>query len=289
MVEDTRVRSTDTVLVTGGSGVLGALVVRRLLDAGTRVRVLSRRAERPDTVPEKAEWTVGDLTAGAGLAAALDGVTAVVHCATDSRKWSNDVTAARRLTEVARASGSRPHLVYISIVGIDRVPFGYYRVKLAVERLLAESGLPFTVLRATQFHDLLLAVAQRLVRLPVVPVPSGVLFQPVETAEVADRLAELALGEPSGRVQDLGGPRVWDAVALVRALLRASGRRRLVLPLPLPGKAIKAVRGGGLLTLDGARGQRGFEEFLADAPLANRTYGAASRGGGRGRASGAAV
>jgi uncharacterized protein YbjT (DUF2867 family) len=282
MTEDTHVTNPGTVLVTGGSGVLGALVVRRLLDSGVRVRVLSRRAERPDTVPEKAEWAVGDLTEGTCLAAALDGVTSVVHCATDARKWRNDLTGARLLIEAARGVSPWPHLVYISIVGIDRVPFGYYRVKLAVERLLAESGLPFTVLRATQFHDLLLALAQRLARLPVVPVPSGALFQPVETAEVADRLAELAVGEPSGRVQDLGGPRMWDAVALARAVLKASGRRRPVLPLPLPGKAMKAVRAGGLLTLDDARGQRGFEDFLADAPLENHTYGAASRGSVRG-------
>lgn len=278
MTEGMGFAGTDTVLVTGGSGVLGTPVVRRLLDSGMLVRVLSRRAERPKTVPEEAQWAVGDLTTGGGLRAALDGVGVVVHCATDSRRWRNDLTSARRLAEAAHGSGPAPHIVYISIVGVDRVPFGYYRVKLAVERLLADCGLPVTVLRATQFHDLLLAVAQRLIRLPVVPVPSGALFQPVETAEVAERLAELALGEPAGRVPDMGGPRVWDAADAVRAVLRASGRRRLVLPLPFPGKTMRAVRGGGLLLDGGTRGRRGFEAFLADAPVQVRTYGAASRG-----------
>jgi uncharacterized protein YbjT (DUF2867 family) len=270
--------ATGTVLVTGGSGVLGALVVRRLLDAGVPVRVLSRQAARPGSVPEKAEWAVGDLAAGVGLRAALEGVGTVVHCASDSRKWRNDPLAARHLIDAARATGLSPHIVYISIVGIDRVPLGYYGAKLAVEEALAESGLPFTILRATQFHDLVLAAAQQLARLPVVPVPAGALSQPVETAEVAERLAELALGGPAGRVPDLGGPRVWAAADAARAVLRASGRRRPVLSLPLPGRAMRAVRAGGLLPpVDAERGRRGFEDFLADAPLKDRRYGAASR------------
>lgn len=276
--ETARRTGPDAVLVTGGSGVLGALVVRRLLDAGAAVRVLSRRARPPATVPEGAGWAVGDLVTGAGLDAALHGVGTVVHCASDARKAMNDVTAARRLIGAARAAAApAPHIVYISIVGVDRVPLGYYRSKLAVERLLADSGLPVTVLRATQFHDLLLAVAQRLARLPVVPVPAGVVVQPVDAGEVAERLARMALGPPRGRVPDFGGPRVWKAADAVRAVLRASGARRLVLPLPVPGGVMKAVRSGGLLAAGGERGRRGFEEFLAGAPLRDRGYGAASR------------
>src|SRR5262245_58912794 len=126
-------------LVTGGTGTLGRAVVARL----DSPRVLSRRPG-PDRM-------VGDLATGAGLAAALSEVDTVIHCATSAGK--NDVTHAQRLIEAATAS--RPHIVYVSIVGIDEIPLGYYRTKLAVERLLAESGLPYTVLRATQFHDLI--------------------------------------------------------------------------------------------------------------------------------------
>jgi uncharacterized protein YbjT (DUF2867 family) len=259
----------ETILVTGGSGVLGTAVVRRLLDAGRPVRVLSRRPgpERGPGVPDKAEWVVGDLADGAGLAAALDGVAVVVHCASDTKSaGKTDEAGTRNLIDAARAGGARPHIVYVSIVGIDLVPFRYYRAKLAVERLLEESGLPYSVLRATQFHDLVLAVAQQAARLPVVPVPSGVLVQPVEAGEVADRMAELALGEPVGRAPDFGGPQVWTAVDAVRAVLRASGRRRPVVSVPLPGRMIAALRAGGLLVRDaegGAQGRHGFGEFLA--------------------------
>ncbi|WP_206305362.1 SDR family oxidoreductase [Actinacidiphila soli] len=270
---------SETILVTGGSGVLGAAVVRRLLDTGRPVRVLSRRPQRAANTPEKAEWAVGDLATGAGLAEALDGVGVVVNCASDTKgAGKTDETATRHLVEAAQAAGS-PHVVHVSIVGIDLVPVGYYKAKLAAERLLQTSGLPYTVLRATQFHDLVLAGVQQLARLPVVPVPSGALVQSVEVGEVADRLAELALGEPVGRAPDLGGPKVWSGADLVRAVLRASGRRRSVLPLPLPGKAMKALRAGGLLVREGGSvGRRGFDDFLAAAPLGDRTYGAAQAG-----------
>jgi uncharacterized protein YbjT (DUF2867 family) len=209
----------------------------------------------------------------------------VVHCASDTKHaGKSDEAAARSLVEAARAGGRRPHIVFVSIVGIDLVPLRYYRAKLAVERLLAESGLPHSVLRATQFHDLVLAVAQQLTRLPVVPVPSGVLVQPVDAGEVADRIAELALSEPVGRAPDFGGPRVWNVPDAVRAVLRASGRRRPVLPLPLPGRGMRALRAGGLLVREGTVGRNGFEEFLATAPLGDRGYGAAARVSGTDRA-----
>ncbi|AEW96947.1 MULTISPECIES: SDR family oxidoreductase [Streptomycetaceae] len=271
----------DTTLVTGGTGVLGTALVARLRAAGRPVRVLSRRPPAPDAVPlEGTEWAVGDLTSGAGLAAALEGVGTVVHCATDSRRWKNDPVAAERLVEAARAAGS-PHLVYISIVGIDRVPFPYYRAKLAVERIVAGSGLPWTVLRTTQFHDLLLAVARQLTRLPVALVPSGVRMQPVDVADVAARLADLAAGAPAGCVPDMGGPEVMTLADAVRAVLRATGGRRPVLEVPLPGGLVRATRHGGLLAPDNPADGHRFTDFLAEASFDSRRYGAASRGGGQ--------
>jgi uncharacterized protein YbjT (DUF2867 family) len=266
----------DTVLVTGGTGVLGAAVARRLVADGRRVRVLSRRAERPATVPQRAQWAVGDLISGSGLAAALDGVGAVVHCATDTRHWKNDIIGTRHLIAAARAAGS-PHLLYVSIVGVDRVPFGYYQVKRRVERELEDCGLPWTVQRTTQFHDLLLALAQQLTRLPVAFAASGLVFQPVDAGEVADKVAQLAVGEAAGRVPDMGGPEVLSAAEVVEAVLRARGRRRPVVSVPLPGKLARAVRDGGLLAPGHAVGQRRFADFVAHAPLNDRRYGAAQR------------
>ncbi|MFR9674456.1 SDR family oxidoreductase [Streptomyces sp. TR06-5] len=254
------------VLVTGGRGSLGRPTVERLLSDGVAVRVMSRR-ERPPGDDRPYGWARADLRSGRGLPEALHGVGAVVHCATDGR---TDVRQTRRLVEEARKSGARPHLVYISIVGVDRIPFFYYRQKLAAERLVESSGLPWTILRATQFHGLVagMTLAQR--RLPVVFTLRGLRIQPVAVTEVADRLAALAQEPAAGRVPEMGGPRVRDAVELARATLRAAGRHRRVVPLRLPGRTAAAFRAGYQLCPERAVGTGTFEEFLAERVVSGR-------------------
>ncbi|MFG1669258.1 SDR family oxidoreductase [Streptomyces sp. Y7] len=239
-----------TILVTGGTGTLGRLVTERLRSGGHEVRVLSRHTQ---------PYAVDLRKGGAGLDAAVAGVDTVVHCATSTN--GGDEKAAGQLIAAARKAGVR-HLVYISIVGVDRVPLGYYKAKLAVERMVEESGLEWTVLRATQFHDLVVKVLGAMARVPVVLIPSGVPDQPVEVAEVADRLAELAVAAPAGRVDDMGGPEVRSFDSLARAYLEATGRKRLVLNVPLWGKAYRAFRSGGHLAPERAVGKGTFEEYL---------------------------
>ncbi|MGW2048006.1 SDR family oxidoreductase [Streptomyces sp. NPDC001858] len=240
-----------TILVTGATGTLGRLVVPRLSAAGHEVRALSRHS-RPYAV---------DLRAGgAGLDAAVAGVDTIVHCATTQR--GGDEQAAANLIAAARQAGVG-HLLYISIVGVDRVPFPYFRTKFAVEQLVAESGLGWTVLRTTQFHDLLVQVFQSLAKVPVMVLPAGVGDQPVEVAEVADRLAELAAGAPAGRVDDMAGPEVRTFESLARAFLKASGRRCAVANVPLWGAVYRAFREGGHLAPDRAVGKGTFEDYLA--------------------------
>jgi uncharacterized protein YbjT (DUF2867 family) len=247
-------------LVTGGTGTLGRLVVQQLGDAGRAVRVLSRRGPRSQAAADGVDFVTGDLVAGTGIDPAVDGVSAIVHCASDNK---GDAEATRNLVAAATAGGGKPHLVYISIVGADRVTFGYVRAKLEAEQIVAGSGLPWTTLRATQFYDLILNGTQKLVRLPMVPVPAGFPTQPVDTGEVAARLAELTLGEPAGRVPDMAGPQVLSFADLVRGYLRASGRRRPVLPVWLPG--LRRIRDGALIpepSADTLIGTRTWAEFL---------------------------
>lgn len=260
---------TEHVLVTGGTGTLGRLVVTRLVAAGCEVRVLTRQ-RRTDGAGVR--YVTGDLATGDGVPEAVAGAATVVHCA-GGPKGDDDL--ARTLVTAARSAGT-PHLVFVSVVGADRVPqhsrtdramFGYFAAKRAAERVVEESGLPWTTLRATQFHDLVLMVARQLARLPVVPVPAGFRFQPVDADEVAARLVELALGEPAGLVADLAGPRVYPVADLIRGYLRATGRRRPLVPLPVPGRAAKAVRDGAVLAPDHATGTRTWEEFLAGTAL----------------------
>jgi len=256
---------TAPVLVTGGTGTLGRLVVGRLRDAGRDVRVLSRSGQH---VRDGVEFVTGDLATGEGIAAAVDGAEIIVHCAGGPK---GDEVKARNLVR-AVSPARTAHLVFISVVGADRVPmaswldramFGYFGSKLAAERIVAGSGLPFSTLRATQFHDLVLSTAQQMAKLPVIPAPA-IRFQPIEADEVAARLTELTLGEPAGLVPDMGGPRVYDMAELLRGYLRAAHRHRAIVPVRQPGKAARAFRAGANLAPERAVGRRTWENFLAE-------------------------
>ncbi|MGH3633235.1 MAG: SDR family oxidoreductase [Mycobacterium sp.] len=256
----------NRILVAGGTGTVGRVVTRRLLDAGATVRVLSRGVRRQTRMGD-AEHAVGNVKTGEGLDEAISGVDTVVVC----------VDPVHHLVDAALAAG-KPHLVYISIVGIDRIPLGYYQRKLADEHLIGCSGLPWTVLRATQFHDLIAVALRMLAKPPILMVPAGWRFQPIDVRDVGVRLAELALAEPAGRVPDIGGPEIRPFADLARSYLTAVGKRRPVVSVPLPGAVARGYRAGGNLTPDHAVGTIPFERYL-DEQLAAGTlpYGDAIR------------
>jgi uncharacterized protein YbjT (DUF2867 family) len=257
----------DSILVTGGTGTLGRHVVRRLRDAGSDVRVLSRGAHADE---EGVRYVRGDLLEGTGIDAAVDAVGTIVHCAGGH---NGDEVATRNLVEAAARTGRKPHLVFISVVGADRIPvrsrtdrmmFAYFDMKRKAEDVVVGSGLPWTTLRASQFYDLTLFVAQKLTKLPVVIVPSRTEFQPVDSDEVAARMVELALGDPSGLVPDMAGPRVYQAAELVRAYFDATGHRKPIVQVHVPGGAARAMREGAAIAPDRAVGRRTWEDFLAE-------------------------
>ena len=249
-----------TVLVTGGTGLLGRRVVRALAADGHAVRVLGRSPAGPP-VPG-VELSLADLSTGAGLPEAVAGAGAIVHCATDPRRSrAVDVDGTGRLLDAARRAG-RPHVVHVSIVGVDRIPVSYYRDKLAAEEAIARSGLPWTVLRATQFHEFVEELLDRLGRLPVVPVPRGWRVQPIDVEEVARALVDAVATGPAGRLPDLGGPEVFPVAELVRDRLRRTGRHRPVVEVPLPGALSAALRAGADLAPGNRSGGRTWREFL---------------------------
>lgn len=256
------------ILVTGGTGMLGYHVIPQLRDAGYKVRVLSRNSHEAG---EGIEYVAGDLATGEGVKAVVEGAEIVIHCAGSAK---GDEEKARHLVQAASEARVRArHLVYISVVGADRVPvvgatdrtvFGYFAAKWAAEHLVIDSGLPWTILRATQFHDLMFTVAEAMEKMPVMPVFAGCRYQPVDAGDVAERLVQLALGEPAGLVSDIGGPRVYTQADLMRSYLHARQKHRLILPVWLPGQTARAHRAGANLAPDHADGRRTWEEFLAD-------------------------
>ncbi|MGE0842192.1 SDR family oxidoreductase [Pseudonocardia sp.] len=239
------------ILVTGGTGTLGRALVEHLRHDGHAPRVLSRTAGEGRIV--------GDLRTGAGIDDAVRGADVVVHCATAPR---GDADTTRTLVDAAARAGN-PHLLYVSIVGIDAVPLGYYRAKLAAERVVTGSALPWTILRATQFHDLLATMFAAGSRTGVLPVLKATPFQPVDVTDVAAHVAALAVAPAVGRADDFGGPQVRDMADLGRAWLAATGTRRRVVGLRLPGAIARGFRSGAHTTPSHTDGTVTFEQFLA--------------------------
>ncbi len=252
------------VAVIGGTGGLGSLVVAELAARGDAVRAVSRRAPLQGTLPPGVEHARADLASGDGVRAALEGVDAVVDAANERRAARTVlVDGTLRLVAAGAEAGVRHH-VLISIVGCDRVPNAYYDAKVAQEQALASGTVPWSVLRATQFHTLvgqMLAPVARLRVLPLVRIP----LQPIDTAVVARRLADAVRGEPAGRLPDVAGPQVEQLEALARAWA-AHGDRRL-LPLRLPpralGKGAREMAAGNLTDPAAAAGGPTFAQWLA--------------------------
>jgi uncharacterized protein YbjT (DUF2867 family) len=252
------------VMVTGGRGVLGHAVVPLLQADGHEVTVLTRR---PDAqLPGSARWIAGDLASGGGLDAAVRDAEVVVHLATSPfRSARVDVGGTRALVEAITRRGGGPHLVYASIAGVDQIPWPYYKRKRQAEVLVARSGLPFTIQRATQFHDLVLMAMASAARAPVLPVPAGTCCQPVDAADVAQRLAEIVrIGPAGGLAADLGGPQVLDAAELARDVVAAIGVRRPVRLIWIPGQVGAGFRAGHHLAAGTPRGARTWRAYLED-------------------------
>jgi uncharacterized protein YbjT (DUF2867 family) len=238
----------QTILITGGTGRLGRHVVAALRSRGHELRILSRQ-------PGPGHM-VGDLATGAGVPEALDGVDTVVHLATSRSK---DIGHTKTLLDAM--AGSDTHLIFTSIVGVDRIPFPYYRDKVASEQAIEASDVPFTIIRVTQFHGFVHELLERQRRMPVtltLPVSAQTIHMP----EVAERLASLAEARPAGRVADLGGPQQLTGREYARDWQQAVGIERPIWALHLPGKTMKGFREGHQMPgLPGA-GHVTFRQYL---------------------------
>jgi len=259
------------LLVTGGSGHLGRYVVSVAEAAGHSVRVASRRprpsGQRPAAPPT--EWVQLDLAAATteSLRQSLAGVDAVVHAASDARKsQATDVEGSRRLFEAARQARVA-HLLFVSIVGIDKNPLTYYRHKLTTESDLAASGLPHSILRATQFHWFVDYLLGQAARAPfVMLLPAGFHVQPVAEDEVAARIVRALAEGPGGRLRDFAGP---EPMTLRHATALWKGIRRVkkpVIPVWLPGGTAAALRAGSNLAADADLGTTRWKDWLRENP-----------------------
>ncbi len=232
------------VLVTGGTGYLGRHVITCLLEAGHTARIMSQRPH-PVVLQPGSEWAQAQIETGPELAEAVKGCDVIVHAATDPQHSQQiDVVGTQRLLEAAHEAGVA-HIVYISIVGMEDVPFPYYRHKLAVEEMIESSGIPWSILRATQFHEFVDRFLQNATKIPFVSfIPTDLKVQAVDAREVAQRLCELVASGPAGRVPDYGGPEVLTLGEMARSWFAWRGIRNVIVPFWLPGKVAQSFRRG---------------------------------------------
>lgn len=251
------------ILVTGASGNLGRKLVQQLAGKGVLIRATSRR-QRPDT--EDVQWVQADLATGEGLAAAVEGVDLVIHAASDPTKntYQVDVAGTQRLLDCARDAGVG-HFLYISIIGVDRIPLAYYRHKFAAEKIVEQSEIPWSIFRVTQFHSLIDMFFNMLARLPLIILPAGVRLQTIDAGEVATHIVARIRqpgGFSGGRWPDLAGPESMVGEQMMREWLAVRGERRRVIPLWLPGRTLVEFRAGATTAPDDPHGTITWSDWL---------------------------
>jgi uncharacterized protein YbjT (DUF2867 family) len=267
---DGKLKTMDTVLITGGTGHLGRDLVSRL-KGSYRIRVVARSAGSDPDV----EWIRGDLATGEGIADAVVGTQTLIHAATLSPAarrgffvpkdlWTSpsevDREGTSRLLDLAAAAGVG-HVLYVSIVGIDRPRVPYLRRKLEAEYLVRQGPIPWSIARATQFHWLLDRMFGKMARLPLVPLPD-LQVEPVDTTDFADYLVESVGQGPDGRLDDFGGPEVLtfsEAFDQWRHIRDGSVRTMRV---PLPAAATNAAAAMSLSDPSSRHGTITWAEWL---------------------------
>jgi len=224
------------------------------------VLALSRRV--PRKLPDGASHRRVDLTTGEGLEEALAGVEVVVDASNSDPRNAAPVLVegTKRLLRAGAEAGPR-HYVGVSIVGCEKVPMAYYKVKVEQEQAVAAGGVPWSLLAATQFHTLIDYLFKQDARFGIVRSGSA-RFQPVDAPLVAERVAAAAHADPAGRLPDVAGPEVLTLAELAKAWRRA-GHRALPLRLPMIGPIGRPLREGALCNRDAAAGGPTFEEWLA--------------------------
>jgi uncharacterized protein YbjT (DUF2867 family) len=250
------------LLVTGGTGLLGSRLVPRLAAAGHQVRVMTHSGRRV----VGAGSITGDLLTGQGVGEAVSGAECVIHLASSPREDSTkvDVLGTKGLIEMARRARVA-HLIFVSIVGVDKIPYPYYKAKLQAEKLIQGGHVPWTILRATQFFSYLDILLKKAASRPVLVVPKGWKTQPVDAGEVSAKVLESVLAGPREYLPDFGGPEIFTAEKLAQAWQTAHANHRPLLAVPWPSLTSRAFQKGYATCPDNRYGRITFTQWMAGA------------------------
>ena len=159
------------------------------------------------------------------------------------------------------------HFIYISIVGIDKSDFPYYLAKLEVETMIQKSGIPYSIQRATQFHNLVLFLIKsfKIANRSSIIVPEGMKFQTIDIRNVADKLVQLAGENPIGKLPELGGPQVLDIEDMTKIYLKSIKKEDIKIKLQqVESDFYNVFKSGINLCPQNARGNITWEDFLGN-------------------------
>ncbi|WP_338871898.1 NAD(P)H-binding protein [Spirosoma sp. SC4-14] len=260
----------NKVLVIGGSGVLGSAVVNVLKKQSIPFLIGSRSPVKQNSysmVNRSAEvpWKRVDLASGSGLTEALAGIDTVMHLASGKGKIGHESFEAgitRNLLNAIKRSDVK-HLIYSSIVGIDKIPFSYYQAKLEAEVLIRQSQVPYTILRATQFHNLIDFWISKLLSLPVGFVPKSIRFQPIHVDTVAQKLHELAEAGNQQATLNLGGPDICTLGTLTKQWMNYRKVSKLIVPVPAIGRMMGSLVRGENTCAESDSRSKSWEAYLS--------------------------
>jgi uncharacterized protein YbjT (DUF2867 family) len=214
-----------SVLITGGTGTLGQEISKQLIKKGYVVNILSSR-EKPD-IASFTNIIQGDLTDTPSLKKVVESAEIIIHCASNPKNaQAVDIEGTKNLLSLLDSNTCK-HFVYVSIAGVDKSDYPYYQTKYAVEKLIEASGVPYSILRATQFHDLVLCriiqVFDQGIGKPL-QIPANMRFQSIDKTDVATVIVKLVKGQPNNTVLTIGGPEVLTFEAMIQTYFAQSGR-----------------------------------------------------------------
>ncbi|UJR11299.1 hypothetical protein I4U23_015480 [Adineta vaga] len=262
------------ILVTGGNGVLGRAVSKLFLAEHINFVVGSRHKKTKNYSNERTdldtniEWIYMDLTKEEELdKITFDNIDIILHLASSPNETINgqaaDIVLTRNLLKTIQNKNIK-HFIYISIVGIDRIPLAYYEGKLECERLVKESGVPYTILRATQFHEFAEDLTNKLLRFPICLVPKALKIQPIQVEAVAMELSKIMKTSPLNDTYDIGGKKIYNMGEIASSLLEARHESKWIINIPTFGGIMNAVAAGYSTCENIVSSSNTWEEYLSN-------------------------
>ncbi|RSD28986.1 SDR family oxidoreductase [Mesobacillus subterraneus] len=248
------------ILLTGSTGQLGSALLHQLKDTDYEIKLTSRR--KPNEAGEY-KWVYSDLLSGEGLDEAVKDVDVIIHAATSPVKNSK-IVEVLGFEELLKKAEHVRHFIYPSIVGIDQIPFAYYKHKLKAEELLESSGIHHTIVRATQFHHFVENLFLTKPFLKRYIVPGNFKFQSVDVGDFSNHLMSLVEKKPQGRADDFGGPEIMTLREMAELKIKMNDETNKALSIPLAGKLYKSFCEGKNTNPSRKMGTISFENYLSN-------------------------